>query len=416
MIPPQIAPGHELTLLRKGADFFPTLVAAIDGSYREVRLETYIFHFDPSGERVAAALERAARRGVAVYLVMDGIGTPEVPDHWVQQFDGAGVHWHRFSPLGPLGLLIPGQWRRLHRKLCVVDMHIGFCGGINIVDDYCDPAHGALDSPRFDFAVRVSGPLVDDMHRAMAHFWERLVVSHQLEHLQFERARQMLKDTWDALPTPLIGRLHRGQDHTGASDVLPALPVGAQAVLVLRDNLQNRNRIERAYRKAIADARGEILIANAYFLPGGKLRRALIHAARRGVRVGLLVQGRYENFMQFHASRPVLGALLAAGIEIHEYSVSFLHAKVAVVDGYWATVGSSNLDPLSLLLAREANVVVEDRAFATELRTCLTNAMQTQGTLLNAQALANRPLRQRVLDHIAYAGMRLLLFLSGRRY
>lgn len=415
MIPPQITSGHQLLLLRGGAVFFPALVAAIDASRREVRLETYIFHFDPSGEQVAGALVRAARRGVAVYLVMDGIGTPQVPVEWVQQFDTAGVHWHRFSPLGPLGLLIPGQWRRLHRKLCVVDTRVGFCGGINIVDDYCDPTHGALDSPRFDFAVQICGPLVADMHRAMASFWERLVLSRQLEHLQFERARQVLKDTWAALPTPLAAAAHRGTETVG-SRLGEGDSTGAQAVLVLRDNLQNRARIERAYRKAIADARQEILIANAYFLPGGKLRRALIHAARRGVRVCLLLQGRYENFMQFHASRPVLGALLAAGVEIHEYSVGFLHAKVAVVDGHWATVGSSNLDPLSLLLAREANVVIEDGAFATELRTCLTTAMQTQGLVLDAQTYANRPWRQRVLDRIAFGAMRLLLYLSGRRY
>ena len=142
MIPPQLAPGHRLLLLRGGVVFFPALVAAIDASRIEVRLETYIFQFDPSGEQVAAALVRAAQRGVAVYLVMDGIGTPHVPENWVHQFDAAGVHWHRFSPLGPLGLLIPGQWRRLHRKLCVVDTHIGFCGGINILDDFFDPTHG----------------------------------------------------------------------------------------------------------------------------------------------------------------------------------------------------------------------------------------------------------------------------------
>lgn len=416
MIPPQLAPGHRLLLLRGGVVFFPALVAAIDASRIEVRLETYIFQFDPSGEQVAAALVRAAQRGVAVYLVMDGIGTPHVPENWVHQFDAAGVHWHRFSPLGPLGLLIPGQWRRLHRKLCVVDTHIGFCGGINILDDFFDPTHGVLDSPRFDFSVQVWGPLVADMHRAMANFWERLVLSRQLEHLQFERARQILKDTWAALPKPLLPASHQVADRGVGSSGADTEPVGAQAVLVLRDNLQNRTRIERAYRRAIADARQEILIANAYFLPGGKLRRALIHAARRGVRVCLLLQGRYENFMQFHASRPVLGALLAAGVEIHEYSAGFLHAKVAVVDGHWATIGSSNLDPLSLLLAREANLVIEDDAFATELRTCLTTAMQTQGALLDAHTYSNRPWRQRVLDRIAFGAMRLLLFLSGRRY
>ena len=193
-----------------------------------------------------------------------------------------------------------------------------------------------------------------------------------------------------------------------------------RAALLLRDNVRNRSRIERAYRRAIGAARHEVIIANAYFLPGGKLRRALLMAARRGVRVRLLLQGRYEYFMQYHAARPVYGALLAAGVEIHEYAPSFLHAKVAVVDALgerpWATVGSSNLDPLSLLLAREANVVVEDAAFAADLRERLVQAMEQSGRRMEPARYAGRPLRQRVLDQVAHALMRLALWITGRRY
>ncbi len=405
MIAPQFSPGHELRLLQGGGDFFAALVEAIDASQYEVRLETYIFNFDVSGENVAAALVRAAQRGVAVYLVMDGIGTPRLAPQWVDRFAVARVQWHRFSPLGLWGLLAPGRWRRMHRKLCVVDAQTAFCGGINILDDLCDPERGTLDSPRFDFSVRVRGPLVVNAHRAMVKFWDRLQLTRQLEHLQFERARQIWRQPVRVPP------MDRGDG--ARSDGLQA---GAEAALVLRDNVQNRTRIERTYRKAIADARNEVLIANAYFLPGGKLRRALIHAAKRGVRVTLLLQGRYDNFMQFHASRPVYGALLAAGVEICEYSSGFLHAKVAVVDGRWATVGSSNLDPLSLLLAREANVVVQDAPFAQELHQCLTRAMDTHGIGLAAHTFANRPWRQRFLDWVAYGFMRGMLFLTGTRY
>ncbi|MEI6601742.1 MAG: phospholipase D-like domain-containing protein, partial [Comamonadaceae bacterium] len=170
------------------------------------------------------------------------------------------------------------------------------------------------------------------------------------------------------------------------------------------------------YRKAIGAAREEILIANAYFLPGRKLRKGLILAARRGVRVRLLLHGRYEYFMQYYATRPVYGALLAAGVEIFEYSAGFLHAKVAVIDGHWATVGSSNLDPLSLLLAREANVVVEDAAFAQDLQARLEDAMLQGGVQIDPAAYANRPLRQRLLDALAFGLMRSLLFLYGKRY
>lgn len=396
--------GHQVHLLKGGVEFFPALVRAIDASIHEVRLETYIFYFDNAGEQVCTALERAGLRGVSVYLVMDGIGTPSIPDAWVQRFAESGVRWHRFSPLGRWGLLMPVGWRRLHRKLCVVDAHTAFCGGINILDDYVDPAYGVLESPRFDFAVSVVGPLVVDVHRALVQFWDRLQITRQLETMQFKGARQTWKDS--RLSAHMVQ----------SADPAPAGRSGMRAMLVLRDNLRNRNRIERAYRKAIADARQEVLIASAYFLPGAKLRHSLIHAARRGVSVRLLLQGRYEYFMQYHGARPVFGVLLAAGVEIHEYSVGFLHAKVAVVDGRWATVGSSNLDPLSLLLAREANVVVNDVPFAQELRACLVTAMESHGVQLDAQAYAQRPWRQRLLDRIAFGVMRLLLFLAGRRY
>ena len=406
MTAPQPKEGHQVQLLQGGVELFPALVAAIDAGLRDVRMETYIFNFDATGELVASALERAARRGVKVYLVMDGFGTPSIPLAWAQRFADAGVRWHLFSPLGRWGLLLPSGWRRLHRKLCVVDAKLAFCGGINILDDFFDPVYGVLESSRFDFAVAVRGPLVADAHRVMAQFWGRLQITRQLEHLEFKEVRTTLKDSTFSSGGVKVHATVPGVDPPGT----------VSAMLVLRDNLRNRTRIERAYLKAIANARDEIVIANAYFLPGGKLRRALVLAAGRGVRVRLLVQGRYEYFMQYHGARPVYGVLLAAGVEIHEYSAGFLHAKVAVVDGRWTTVGSSNLDPLSLLLAREANVVIDEVAFAQSLRACLVKAMDSQGTLLDAPAYALRPWRQRLLDRLAFGVMRLLLFLAGRRY
>jgi len=400
MIEASYLPGHQLQLLQGGQDYFRALVAAVDASQVEVRLETYIYAFDAEGERVAQALERAARRGVRVALLVDGIGTPQVPLQWQQRWDAAGVHWLRFAPLGRFGLLVPSHWRRLHRKLAVVDAAVAFCGGINILDDYIDPQHGPQQVARFDFAVRAQGPLVAQVHSAMAQLWDRLLATRQLEQLQWAGARAV----WQTMARP----------QTPGSASTPQ--GGALAALVLRDNVRNRGRIERAYRKALGTAQHEVLIANAYFLPGGKLQRALVHAARRGVRVRLLLQGRYEYFMQYHAARPVFGLLLAAGVEIHEYTSGFLHAKVAVVDQQWATVGSSNLDPLSLLLAREANVVVQDAAFASALQQRLEAAMAQHGRALEAQDFGRRPWGQRALDWLAYGLMRLTLLLAGRRY
>ncbi|MDB5742793.1 MAG: phospholipase D/Transphosphatidylase [Polaromonas sp.] len=410
---PVFPKSETLELLEGGAALFPALIGAFDAARRWIQLETYIFDFHGAGAEVADALIRAARRGVAVQVLVDAVGTDPLPSQWHEKLSEAGVQWWVYSPMASsLGLLVPERWRRLHRKLCVVDQRIVFCGGINVLDDFFDPNHGHLEAPRFDFAVAVTGPLAAEAADAMALLWWRVQAGYS--------ARQRhLNDAWEKFKAAGYG----GRTDT---DLLaqPAvsgadLPPGAsrpKAALVLRDNLRNRHSIERAYRKAIGRARREVIISNAYFLPGGKLRRALMKAARRGVRVTLLLQGKYEYFMQYHAARPVYGALLAAGVEIHEYSTSFLHAKVAVVDGHWATVGSSNLDPLSLLLAREANIVVEDRVFAGELSARLHDAVAHHGVRIDPAAYNQRPLGRRIQGWLAYALMRLALMLTGQRY
>ena len=410
---PQARTGHQIFLLQGAQAFFPALVRAIERSAHEVRIETYIFSVEAAGESVAIALEQAARRGVAVYLVMDGVGTPRIPAQWASRFDASGVKWRIFSPLGRFGLFIPSRWRRLHRKLCVVDGTVAFCGGINVLDDWYDPNYGTLKAPRFDFAVQVTGPLVQAVHEATAQFWWRSQAASTIRQSDFPAAWLALQE---AVKLKLQARSDAEMPRDAGTLAREAVGENTNADLVLRDNLRNRSRIERAYRKAIGAARTEIIIANAYFVPGRKLRKGLMHAAQRGVRVRLLLQGRYEYFMQYHAARSVYGALLAAGVEIHEYSVSFLHAKVAVIDSHWATVGSSNLDPLSLLLAREANVVVDDVAFAQNLRSRLEHAMVQDGVRVDPAAYANRPWRQRFLDRVALGVMRVLLFLNGKRY
>ena len=410
-------------LLQGGAAFFPALIAAIDSAAYWVQLETYIFDFHGAAADVADALARATQRGLTVQVLVDGIGTEPLQGAWAQKLIAAGVHWQVYSPLTgswpSLGLVRPDRWRRLHRKLCVVDQQLVFCGGVNVLDDFYDPRHGTLAAPRFDFTVALHGPVAEAASEAMALLWWRVQAGYSAR-------RHHLAAAWDAFKAAgyggRISAAHLARRRALALSGRPAAAktsksqLTARAALLVRDNLLNRNIIERAYRKAIGQAKQDILIANAYFVPGGRLRRALIKAARRGVKVTLLLQGKYEYFMQYHAARPVYGALLDAGVEIHEYEASFLHAKVAVIDGHWATVGSSNLDPLSLLLAREANVVLDDRAFAEDLRTQLLAAIAGHGRRVDIAEYNQRPWRQRVLDLAAYALMRLALLLAGQRY
>jgi cardiolipin synthase len=386
---------HDMRLLRSGVALFAALIEAVDRAQHEVLLETYIFDFAGAGADVGHSLTRAAQRGVRVCVVVDGVGTGALSPEWAKRFDQAGVQCRVYSPLAGLGFWLPSRWRRLHRKLCVVDQALAFCGGINILDDFIDPnVPGGLQLPRLDYAVSLRGPLVRQVHDAMSQLWSRI-----------EAVREL-----------------RSQDIAGALDALRSadqdlkLPTRGTVQLVLRDNVRHRTQIERAYRKAIGVARHDVVLASAYFFPGLRLRRALVLAARRGVRVRLLLQGKYEYFLPYRASRQLYGKLLAAGVEIYEYHASVLHAKVAVVDGHWATVGSSNLDPFSLLLAREANVVVRDPAFAQDLQASLSAAMDTGASRVDPHAFANRPWWQQWVDWGASWVLRFGVFLTGKRY
>lgn len=401
-----LRPGHTLQLLEGGRQLFEAMVKAMDQAQSFVWVETYILQASNDVLQVLEALERAAQRGLDVRLLVDAVGTPKPDPFWVQRLEQAGVHVQVFRPMGRLGLLIPSRWRRLHRKLCLVDGGVGFCGGINLIDDLDDVALGRLEQPRLDFALQVQGPLLKDLQDTMARLWWRTTLVHDVTQRDFPSAWTH----WQAQ--------RRSRAHVELIPLKPDAPTAhaAHAALLLRDNILHRHDIEKAYLKAIGEARQHIVIANAYFIPGRRLRRALSLAVQRGVKVQLLIQGKYERFLQYHAARPVHAALLKAGVDIYEYAPSALHAKVAVVDGRWATVGSTNLDPLSLLLAREANVVTTDRSFAIQLQTRLQVLLQTQVTPLALATLNARPWWQRWQDGLAFAVMRTVLFLTGHRY
>ncbi len=379
-MPLRFVPGNRLDLLKNGEQFFPALVEALDAARREVFLETYIFADDETGSLVADALARAAARGVAVHVIVDGFGARDFAPRFREMLEQAGAQVLVFRPkISPLTLR-RSRLRRMHRKIVVVDAECAFVGGINILDDF--EADG-LAPPRYDYAVRVEGPLVRDVWQAAAALWQRLAWLH------FRRR-------W-----PLPGT------------VAPVCePRGTQsAVLVVRDNFRHRRDIEKAYLEQIAAAQGEVLIAVAYFLPGRRFRRALVEAARRGVRVVLLVQGVTDHVVMHYASRALFGTFLDAGIEIHEHAESELHAKVAVFDGVVACVGSSNIDPFSLLLAREANLFVRDGRFATALRTSLLEAVE-RAHPVPQRDWRRQPFWVRCRIWAAYGIARLLMSLS----
>jgi cardiolipin synthase len=377
--------GNRLTLLESGREYFPALEAACDAASREIHLETYIFEDDIAGRSIALALARAAQRGVTTHLLVDGFGSKKLGDELVNVLKRAGVKFIVYRPEIAKWRFPRQRFRRLHRKLAVIDGRIAFVGGINIIDDMHTPRH---TPPRFDYAVRIEGPLLETIHAAVKRLWTIVLLT------QFSGG-------WPEYDGPEPDTAKRGSQ---------------RAAFLVRDNLWHRSDIEEAYLSAIAHAHSEILIASSYFFPGITFRHALAQAAARGVRVMLLLQGRVEYRLLHYASRALYGALLDAGIEIHEYHKSFLHAKVAVIDSTWATVGSSNIDPFSLLLAREANVVVEDTDFARELRRNLYAAMEQGARQVRRESWHRRPLPARVAHWTCYGFARLLtgLFAYGQ--
>lgn len=374
---------NELMLLRNGTEFFPQLCADIDAAHRSIYLETYILAGDETGRLVAKALQHAALRGVAVRVLLDGFGSAELPELFIDEMRKAGVEvqWFR-REVSPFTLRRDRmrRLRRMHRKMAVMDGEIAFVGGINIINDL--PEESDFDVPRLDYSVRIKGELADEVQAVMQRLWEMV---------SWAAFRKRIKVSgWHM-------RRYRSD---------PA----SKIQLVLRDNVRHRRDIERAYIRAIAGAQREVIIANAYFLPGRLFRRALIQASRRGVRIVLLLQGKVEYRLQHYATLALYDRLIGAGVEIYEYQPSFLHAKVAVVDGEWATVGSFNIDPFSLLLAREANLVIRDACFAGELRASLLLAIERDGQRVE---LAKRGLLMSLISRASYGLIRFVIGVLG---
>jgi cardiolipin synthase len=375
--------GNRVVLLENGREYFPALEAACDAALSEIHIETYLFEDDCAGQRIGGALMRAARRGVATHLLIDGFGSRRVGEPLMHALREAGVKVLVYRP--EIALRFQRQrLRRLHRKIAVIDARVAYVGGINIIDDMHTPGH---TPPRFDYAVQLEGPVLEHVHAAAKRLWTIVQLTQ-------------IGTGWP--------------DDSGPEPDTRSRGIQSAAFLV-RDNLWHRNDIEEAYLEAIERARSEIVIASSYFFPGLSFRHALAHAAARGVRVLLLLQGRVEYRLLHYASRALYGSLLDAGIEIHEYHKSFLHAKVAVIDRAWATVGSSNIDPFSLLMAREANVVVDDGRFAGELRASLERALSEGSRQVRPEHWHRRPWPDRVAHWTCYGCARLLtgLFAYG---
>ena len=391
---PDYSGGNRLTLLRNGEQYFPALVSAIDAARSEIFLETYIYADDETGSLITDALARAAARGVATRLLIDGYGARDFAPRFRAALEDAGAEVLVFRPqVSPWPFWKQkSRLRRMHRKLVSIDGSVAFVGGINVIDDFHTPEPSP---PQFDYAVRIEGPLAARVRAAAGRLWARV--------------------TWAT-----VGHRWRDRGMRAVRAVRNAPPAGAaaggqRAALVVRDSLRHRRDIERAYLEQIEAARTEVILANAYFFPSRRFRHALLAAAHRGVVVTLLLQGKADHPVQHYASRALYRQFLRAGIRVYEYYPSLLHAKVAAFDRRVATVGSSNIDPLSLLMAREANLFVDDAAFAAELRLSLHQAIENGARAVPPNYWSRLSYRLKFRVWLAYRFARLFVAVYGLR-
>ncbi len=379
----QLISNNQVRLLQNGEAYFPAIEAAMDRAVHEIYLESYIFENDNIGRRIAEALRRAALRGVKTHVLIDGFGSNRLPKSMIAYLEAAGVMIMKFRPRTSPWTLRRRRLRRLHRKIVAVDRKIAFVGGINIIDDMNIPGQ---TSSRYDYAVSVEGPMVREIHDSACRVWSRVA---------WIRLRYAWCHDNDSQPYIIETR----------GNMLCAF--------LVRDNIRHRRDIENAYLQAIEQAQSEIILANAYFLPGLNFRHALLDAVGRGVRVILLLQGMMDHRLMHYSAHALYGSFLDAGMEIYEYHKSLLHAKVAVIDEHWATIGSSNLDPLSLLLALEANVVVDDEDFARKLRNSLEQAMNTGAQRIFQNQWRSQPIGRRLLCWFSYGLVRFMTGMTG---
>ena len=430
--------GNSVELLQGGLQLFPQALAAIHAAKREVRIETYIFARDEIGEAFFEAMCAAAQRGVQVRLILDGFGGQEGVRAWVPGLREQGVQVRVFRPEGFVFKPNPRRLRRMHRKMIAIDGELAFVGGINLIDDMNHRGErdelekataraerrpnfsvGSVNvspqqalqvntdlleqtlGPRYDFAVALRGPVVQDVWHSMDWLWLQVGPKGDVT--------DTLKSNWWRERFAQFKDIIEQQKKASP----PAKAGTSRVQLAVRDNFRARRRIEKAYLQAIGQAHTSVVLANAYFLPGRKMRRALYEARERGVVVKLLLQGRVEYRLQHYATQYLYSNLLNRGVDVFEYQPGFLHAKVAVVDSHWATVGSANLDPLSSLFAREANVLIVDRTFASGLKACLLRAMEREARCVDVQDHAQRPLSERAFSWVCYKLMQLAVFLGG---
>lgn len=358
---PYIA-GNRIEVLVDGGPFYRALIEAIETSERYVFMESYIVAADQTGWRVAHALAERSRAGVEVAFSIDGYGSIALDTAYVDHLREAGVKVSIYRPISIVRGRLPWR-RRNHRKMLVADGRIGIVGGMNISNDYAavdDGGHGWRDT-----AVRVEGPAVAALESMFRRLWVE----------------------------------SGGVDLQSVHVAAPAFPGGDEVRFLANFGRRDRSFVRRAYLLAIVAAERSIRIMNAYFLPDRVLLRALVRAAKRGVKVEIIVAGATDVKVALYATRSLYGRFLANGIQVYEWCERILHAKVAVIDGQWTTIGSSNLDALSSFRNLEVNAGILGARIGAAMEDQF-EVDRARSNAIVAEEWRKRPLWMKVIEAI----------------
>ena len=329
---------NRVDILLNGEETFPALLDAIRSAHHTITFEAYIFHEGKIADQLVGAFVERCKAGVRVAILLDAHGSDGLPERYIQDLRDAGcILVPDFRPLSLWSLERTNK--RNHRRIMVIDGLVGFTGGYGVDDTWS--GNGRTEGRWRETNVRLQGPIVQSLQEAFVEHWRE--------------ATSVLLGGKDYFPYPPV--------------TVKDVPVLAQ--VVRSSPLQGNDAMYRVFLQAISSARTSILISTPYLLPGEQLTEALLDAVRRGVRVRVLVPSVVKSsgveFVTQASQRECFGALLEGGVQLHEYSPALLHTKMMIIDGTWATVGSTNLDNRSMAMNDELNVMFYDRTIAKRL-------------------------------------------------
>jgi cardiolipin synthase len=369
---------NKVQLIRGGKEYFELILSLIGNATESIHLQVYIYEADETGKLVAAALQAAAKRNVKVYLLVDGYASQQLSKTFIADLQNAGVQFRFFEPLLKSSHYYFG--RRMHHKLLVVDSRFAVTGSKNISDRYND-MHDA--KAWLDLSLFIEGAVVKDLCVLCSKTWNGFRVT---------RKRVI---------------------HCEGGYVFDLSEKEATDIRIRRNDwLHGKNQVSLSYTEMFRNARSYITILCSYFLPGNKIRKLLERAAKRGVVVKVIVAGKSDVRISKNAERWLYDWLLRNHIEVYEYEPAVLHAKTAVCDSAWVTLGSYNINNLSAYTSIELNVDIRNTSFAEEVEQTLQDIIQHETIRITTEThLKTKNILTQFIRWASYQSLRLLLYL-----